>query len=199
MIVGNSGVGKSCLLLRFSDDAYCESHVSTIGVDFKIKTLQIAPHTVKLQIWDTAGQDRFRSITSSYYRGAHGVLVVFDVGDRSSFEDCKTWLMEVERWSGERVQKLLLGNKADLPQGERQVSQQEAESWAQSQAIGYLETSAKNSINVGEAFITLATLIKEAQERTGVQSAAIAAGVNLASGVQPPKGKSIKFKGGACC
>lgn len=199
MIVGNSGVGKSCLLLRFSDDAYCESHVSTIGVDFKIKTLHLPPHTLKLQIWDTAGQDRFRSITSSYYRGAHGVLVVFDVGDRGSFEDCKAWLMEVERWSGERVQRLLIGNKADLAPGQRQVGVEEAEAWAQSQGIGYLETSAKACINVGEAFTTLATLIKQVQDRAGVQGNGASGGVNLSAAVQPPKGQSIRFKGAGCC
>lgn len=121
MIIGDSGVGKSCLLLRFADDTYTDSFISTIGVDFKIRTVDLDGKTVKLQIWDTAGQERFRTITSSYYRGAHGIIVVYDVTDKESFENVKSWMAEIERYASDGVSKLLVGNKSDMTE-QRAVS-----------------------------------------------------------------------------
>merc|ERR1711981_738989 len=95
LLIGDSGVGKSCLLLRFADDTYAESYISTIGVDFKIRTIQLEGKTIKLQIWDTAGQERFRTI-SSCYRGAHGIIVVYDITDGDSFANVKQWLEEIQ-------------------------------------------------------------------------------------------------------
>jgi small GTP-binding protein len=114
LLIGDSGVGKSCLLLRFSDDTYTDSFISTIGVDFKIRTVEIDGRTAKLQIWDTAGQERFRTITSSYYRGAHGIIVVYDVSDAESFSNVRTWLQEIEKYASDNVCRLLVGNKCDL-------------------------------------------------------------------------------------
>ncbi|XP_058097650.1 ras-related protein RABD1 isoform X2 [Magnolia sinica] len=114
LLIGDSSVGKSCLLLRFADDSYVDSYISTIGVDFKIRTVELDGKTIKLQIWDTAGQERFRTITSSYYRGAHGIIIVYDVTEMESFNNVKQWLSEIDRYATDSVCKLLVGNKCDL-------------------------------------------------------------------------------------
>ena len=147
LLIGDSGVGKSCLLLRFADDTYTESYISTIGVDFKIRTIELEGKTVKLQIWDTAGQERFRTITSSYYRGAHGIIVVYDVTDESTFANVKQWLQEIERYACEGVNKLLVGNKADLTSS-KAVDFDAAKQLADELGIPFLETSAKDATNV---------------------------------------------------
>lgn len=114
LLIGDSNAGKTAVLLRFADRSFTEAYISTIGVDFKIRTLELEGKVVKLQIWDTAGQERFRTITSSYYRGAHGIILVYDVTDLDSFKNLRYWLAEIERYAADAVNKLLLGNKCDL-------------------------------------------------------------------------------------
>jgi len=160
LLIGDSGVGKSCLLLRFADDTYTESYISTIGVDFKIRTIELEGKTVKLQIWDTAGQERFRTITSSYYRGAHGISVVYDVTDQESFTNVKQWMQEIDRYATEGVNKLLVGNKSDMAD-KKVVEYTVAKEFADSLGIPFLETSAKNATNVEQSFLTMARQIKE--------------------------------------
>ena len=99
LLIGNSGAGKSCILMRYSENQFTNNFYNTIGVDFKVKNLQIDGKDVKLQIWDTAGQDRFRTITSSYYRGANGILIVYDCTDKESFENIKTWMSEIDKYA----------------------------------------------------------------------------------------------------
>jgi len=159
LLIGDSGVGKSCLLLRFADDTYTESYISTIGVDFKIRTVELDGKTIKLQIWDTAGQERFRTITSSYYRGAHGIIIVYDITDVESFNNVRQWLFEIDRFASENVNKLLVGNKSDLV-NKRVVTTETSKEFANSLDIPFLETSAKNATNVEEAFLTMAAQIK---------------------------------------
>lgn len=159
LLIGDSGVGKSCLLLRFADQTYTPNYISTIGVDFKIRTIDLDGKTIKLQIWDTAGQERFRTITSSYYRGAHGIIVVFDVSDIDSFNNVKQWLNEIERYACEGVNKLLVGNKCDLPN--KQVNTDTAREYAEQCAMPFLETSAKTGAQVEAAFMRMAGQIKE--------------------------------------
>uniref|UniRef100_A0A7S4EVJ0 Uncharacterized protein n=1 Tax=Chrysotila carterae TaxID=13221 RepID=A0A7S4EVJ0_CHRCT len=151
LLVGDAGVGKSSLLLRFTDDSFEEHLASTIGVDFKVKTLCMRGKTVKLTIWDTAGQERFRTLTSSYYRGCHGIIVVFDVNERASFEHVRQWLEELELYTTtQSCAKLLVGNKVDL--ANREVTEKEATEFARQQAMLYIETSAKSRAGVAQAF-----------------------------------------------
>nr|AJC97112.1 Rab1A [Macrobrachium rosenbergii] len=192
LLIGDSGVGKSCLLLRFADDTYTESYISTIGVDFKIRTIELDGKTIKLQIWDTAGQERFRTITSSYYRGAHGIIVVYDTTDQESFNNVKQWLQEIDRYACENVNKLLVGNKCDLTH-KKVVGYQTAKEYADSLGIPFLETSAKNATNVEQAFMTMAAEIKN---RMGPPSGAAGA----AQGVKISPSAPVEAQsGGGCC
>jgi Ras-related protein Rab-1A len=193
LLIGDSGVGKSCLLLRFADDTYTESYISTIGVDFKIRTIELDGKTVKLQIWDTAGQERFRTITSSYYRGAHGIIIVYDVTDRQSFQNVEHWLKEIDKYATGNVNKLLVGNKSDL-QSKKVVTYDEAKEFADKHGIKFLETSAKNSHNVEQAFQTMAAEIKARVKTAGPQGAAGRPGQKIRPG-QPMKSTA----GGSCC
>ncbi|KAJ8601037.1 hypothetical protein CTAYLR_007970 [Chrysophaeum taylorii] len=191
LLIGDSGVGKSCLLLRFADDTYTESYISTIGVDFKIRTIELEGKTIKLQIWDTAGQERFRTITSSYYRGAHGIIVVFDVTDTESFNNVKQWLHEIDRYACQNVKKLLVGNKCDLA-SKRAVPTEQAKEFADSLGIHYLETSAKNSTNVEKAFTTMAGQIRKWMQTQPTPAAQTKVNIK--------KGQEIDTKqGGGCC
>lgn len=161
LIIGDAGVGKSSILLRFTDDSFDDHIQSTIGVDFKVKHMDVRDKRVKLTVWDTAGQERFRTLTSSYYRGAQGVVLVYDVTQRDSFENLEQWLKEVKLHtseSGEGVVKLLVGNKIDL---ERNVSREEAEDWARSQGMMFLEASAKTKLGIRQCFLEVVQKILE--------------------------------------
>ncbi|KAK2195905.1 bifunctional P-loop containing nucleoside triphosphate hydrolase/Small GTPase/Small GTP-binding protein domain [Babesia duncani] len=135
--------------------------MSTIGVDFKIKTVKIDNSVIKLQIWDTAGQERFRTITSTYYRGAHGIICVFDVTNRASFEHVReTWLADIERHGSPKVCKLLIGNKVDLTEG-RVVTAEEAKQLAEENDMSYTDASAKTAANVEKGFLMIAKALKD--------------------------------------
>jgi Ras-related protein Rab-1A len=185
LLIGDSGVGKSCLLLRFADDTYTESYISTIGVDFKIRTVDLDSKVIKLQIWDTAGQERFRTITSSYYRGAHGIIVTYDVTDQESFNNVKQWLNEIDRYANENVNKLLVGNKCDL-EDKRVVDKATAQAFAEEIGVQYIETSAKNATNVEEAFMKMAGEIKNRMAKEGVKVGGGGAGT-----IRPGEGRSV--------
>jgi len=157
LLIGDSGVGKSCILLRFADNSFTDNFISTIGVDFKMKTIDLDGKRVKLQIWDTAGQERFQTITTSYYRGAHGLIICFDVTNKASFDNIQKWLDDIERHAPGHVARLLVGNKCDL-ESKRMVDYFTAKQLADKLNIPYLETSAKDSINIDRSFEKLASL-----------------------------------------
>uniref|UniRef100_A0A6B2LLG3 Uncharacterized protein n=1 Tax=Arcella intermedia TaxID=1963864 RepID=A0A6B2LLG3_9EUKA len=153
---GNSGVGKSSVLLRFADNTFTERFISTIGIDFKIRTIDIDGAKIKLQIWDTAGQERFRTITSSYYRGSHAVLMVYDITDRHSYTEISSkWMSEVSSYASPDVLRAMVGNKCDLASS-RAVETSEAQELATSLGVMFAETSAKTAVNVEQLFTDVA-------------------------------------------
>jgi len=164
LLIGDSGVGKSSLLLRFCDNTFTDSFIATIGSDYKERVVEIDGASCKLQVWDTAGQERFRTITSSYYRGANGIIVVYDMTNPESFQNVGKWLQEIDRYAGEETLRLLVGAKCDLDD-ERKVKAEEAREFAEQQNLEFVEASSKSPKNVDEAFIMIAKSIKEKSEQ----------------------------------
>lgn len=174
LIIGDSGVGKSSLLLRFADNMFSGNYITTIGVDFKIRKINVGGEMVKLQIWDTAGQERFRTITSTYYRGTHGVIVVYDVTSADTFVNVKRWLHEIDQ-NCDDVQRILVGNKDDDPD-RKVVEREDSKKFAEQMGIQVFETSAKDNKNVEEVFNAITQMvlrqkkdqIAKANEQSGV-------------------------------
>lgn len=158
LLIGDSSVGKTSVLLRYVDDTFNPEFQTTIGVDFKISTFQLNGKVIKLQLWDTAGQDRFKNIVASYYRGAHGIILTFDITNQASFQNINRWYDEAQNYLQKSVPKLLIGNKADLA-SQRTVRSEEGKELADRLGVQYIETSAKNSQNVKLAFETLSRSI----------------------------------------
>jgi small GTP-binding protein len=158
LLIGDSGVGKSNMLLKFTDDVFSENYMTTIGIDFKTKNLELDKKTVKLQIWDTAGQERFRTITQAYYRGAQGILIVYDITDRQSFDDVERWILDMESHTNSNVCKILIGNKKDLV-SKRVVTTKQGEEFARKHGMVFFETSAKDGTGLYDAFSALSLQI----------------------------------------
>jgi len=157
LVLGDSNVGKTSLLLSYSDNYFPDSHVATIGIDYKIKTIAVNGVNLKLQIWDTSGQERFRSMTHTFLKKAHGIVFVYDITNKKSFEGVKDWIKDAEN-NGAGFEKILVGNKCDL-EGKREVSKDSLDKFGNKKKIKTFETSAKTNINVNEAFDCLAKLI----------------------------------------
>eukprot|EP00049_Salpingoeca_infusionum_P017458 m.353035 g.353035 ORF g.353035 m.353035 type:complete len:216 (-) comp16670_c0_seq1:920-1567(-) len=156
IIIGDSAVGKSCLLLQFTDRRFQPVHDLTIGVEFGARTVTIDGKQIKLQVWDTAGQESFRSITRSYYRGAAGALLVYDITRRETFNHLSIWLEDARAHSSDsNMVIMLIGNKTDL-EAKRAVTREEGEQFAKEHGLAFMETSAKTSTGVEEAFNTTA-------------------------------------------
>ncbi|CAD8147363.1 unnamed protein product (macronuclear) [Paramecium tetraurelia] len=165
LLIGTSGVGKSCMLMRYVDNNFTNNFYNTIGVDFKIKSIFLENKNIKLQIWDTAGQDRFRTITCSYYRGAHGIIIVYDITDRESFDSVKMWMSEIDKYAQEDVIRMLVGNKCDMDD-KRAVSYEEGEALAKQLKLQFIETSAKLSTNIEQSFLTIAKNVLEKSQNS---------------------------------
>ena len=154
VLIGDTNVGKSSILLRYTDDIYHSRYISTIGVDFKIKTIELDGKIVKLQLWDTAGQEKFKTITSSYYRGAHGFIVVYDITNFNSFLSVKNWIQEILYYSNDKAKIIILGNKNEL-ENQRQVSIFDTNELSNQLKIPIFEVSARNNFDINRSINSL--------------------------------------------
>ena len=163
LLIGDSHVGKTSLLLKYVDDFFPEEHIATIGIEYKDKIINKDGYNIRLQIWDTAGQERFNSITKNIYRNTNGVLFVYDVTNRKSYNSMKNWIKDTEKIDKD-IKGIILANKIDLE--EREVNTDELEELGNKMNMKFLETSAKDNINVKEAFILLVEeLLKDKNEK----------------------------------
>jgi small GTP-binding protein len=173
--------------------------MNSIGVDFKLKNIELDNKKIKLQIWDTAGQERFRTITTSYYKGAHAILIVFDITDRESFEHVRNWMADIDKFAKEGVLRILVGNKCDL-ENSRQVRKEEGNEIANKYGIKYIETSAKETTNIEDLFISTAkNLLSKQVSNSGVVKGAQSGktGIDLMNSNNSQN--NSQNSGGFCC
>eukprot|EP01065_Artemidia_motanka_P013050 TRINITY_DN1719_c1_g1_i1.p1 TRINITY_DN1719_c1_g1~~TRINITY_DN1719_c1_g1_i1.p1 ORF type:complete len:228 (+),score=96.49 TRINITY_DN1719_c1_g1_i1:59-685(+) len=183
IVIGDSGTGKSCLLHRFIEDKFVDDQTHTIGVEFGAKVVEMFGKRIKLQIWDTAGQERYRSVTRSYYRGAAGCLLVYDITSRESYEHVPQWLADARNLAGQDIVVMLVGNKADKGVTEaRAVTHIEASQFAQQQGLMMFETSAVTGELVPEAFLKVVrTALMREQDEPPLQQSGSRADVGRGS------------------
>ncbi|XP_022067591.1 ras-related protein Rab-15-like [Acanthochromis polyacanthus] len=164
IMLGDSGVGKTCMLRRFTESEFDPSHISTIGVDFKMKTVEIDGVKVRVQIWDTAGQERYQTITKQYYRRAQGIIFVYDITSESSFQHIEKWSSDVDENALDKVQTILVGNKSD-EEHRRKVTKDQGSKLAETFGMEFFETSASTNSNISESFLRVTELVLQAHKR----------------------------------
>jgi small GTP-binding protein len=190
LTIGESGVGKTCVLRRFVENKFLKNHLATIGIDFKTKTLNINNQEIKLKIWDTAGQERFRNITTQYYKGADGIVLVYDVTDEASYDKIREWMEQIlSNTQQDEIGLVLLGNKCDMEP--RTVTEEMGKKMAEELKISYFETSALNGQGIKEAF---EQLTRDIMKKKGVGD-----GNNDAGKVELNKKKNKKDKKDSDC
>ena len=189
LTIGESGVGKTCVLRRFVENKFLKNHLATIGIDFKTKTLNINNKEIKLKIWDTAGQERFRNITTQYYKGADGIVLVYDVTDDGSFEKIRDWMAQIQsNAQRDELGLVLLGNKCDIEP--RVVTEEQGTKMAEELKVSYFETSALNGQGINEAFEQLA---RDIMKKKGVGDD------NKDGGMELNNNNKKKNNKGDCC
>ncbi|CAG9329359.1 unnamed protein product [Blepharisma stoltei] len=198
IIIGDTGVGKSCLLLQFTDKRFRHDHDLTIGVEFGSRTVHVENKNIKLQIWDTAGQESFRSITRSYYRGAAGALLVYDITRRDTFLHLNSWLQDARENGNSGMSIILVGNKTDI-ESHRMVSTEEGLRFARENNLLFVEASAKNASNVEVAFMDVAKAIYEKIKEGTIHPSDENSGVRMGPSVAANSRLAKKQTNGGCC
>ena len=184
LLLGDTTVGKTCFLMKYTDKTFQDIHMATIGLDYRLKTMKLkSGKDIKLQIWDTAGQDRFRAITKNYYKGSHGIILIYDVTNLQTFENVKNWVNQIREEASTKVVIYIAANKIDM-ETERKVTKQEGESLAQELGFPFMETSAKSGININETFEDLVERIDKVYGNVPQK---------------PIKNKLYKANGKKCC
>jgi Ras-related protein Rab-1A len=193
LMVGNSAVGKTSIMVRYLDDFYVENFLPTVGIDFKTKVVGYSGQNLKLNLWDTAGQEKFRTLTTSYYKGANAVIFVYDITDRSSFSQLRDWILETKKYVGNDYIGIITGNKLDLEE-KRVVQTNELLLLAEDLEMPIFEVSAKTGDNINEMFETVVDLIMTEEMKRSSLSEGY--DLNLDNGNKKKKSKD-KFK--KCC
>ena len=192
VLIGDTSVGKSCLLTRFADDQFTENYVTTIGVDFRFKTMIVMDKIIKVQVWDTAGQERYRSITNAYYRGAEGILIVFDLTNKESFQNIENWIKEVTVYTEKDVIFLCLANKCDL---QKEINNNSIEEFKRRTKLEIFNVSAKTGEGVEDAFKhIIELLIKKKTDKIEKSNS-----INLNSSPNPSNTTQTNKKNETCC
>lgn len=198
VLIGDSGVGKSNLLSRFTRNEFCLESKSTIGVEFATRTIQVDGKTIKAQIWDTAGQERYRAITSAYYRGAVGALLVYDITKNATFDNVKRWLRELRDHADSNIVIMLVGNKSDLSHM-RAVPIDDAQDFAEKEGLSFMETSALESTNVEKSFQSILTEIYQIVKRKSLAAEeAASAGPSQGTPINVSDAETIAKKRSCC-
>ena len=184
LLLGDSTVGKTCFLMKYTDKTFQDIHMATIGLDYRLRSMKLKRgKSIKLQIWDTAGQARFRAITKNYYKGSHGIILIYDITNTQSFENVKTWVNQIREEASSNVIIYIAGNKVDM-EDERKVDREDGEKLAEELGFPFVETSAKNGININETFEDLVERIDKVYGNVPQK---------------PIKNKLYKANGKKCC
>ena len=169
LLLGDSTVGKTCFLLRYCDKSFQDAHLSTIGLDYRLRTMTLKNNkTIKLQIWDTAGQDRFRAITKNYYKGANGIILIYDVTNSQTFENVKNWITQIKEEASKNVVIYLAANKIDVADDLKVITPEEGQKMADEYQMPFFETSAKEGININEIFEDIVEKVDEVFSKSEV-------------------------------
>ena len=188
LLIGDLGVGKSCVILRYVEGDFPGNIMSSIGVDFKTKQIELDEHSIKMQIWDTAGHEKFRTITTSYYKSAQAIIILYDITQKSSFEHIRNWITEIDKFGKQGVLKVIVGNKLDL-ENNRKISKEDAENLALKYGVKLWEVSAKDNTNIEEMFVDTIKTLLEKNSKIISESSSMGNNIKLSKNIKNKKNK----------